>query len=284
MPLAAAIIGAAVIGGGASMIASGNASRAARDAANQNNATATNIYNQNKANMTPYADRGNAAGSQINALLGLGGTPASQGAAPIIGYDTTDYGGGRANGRTPIYGDAPPASTGVSAGQAANDAFNTFHNSDGYQFRYNQGLDSVQNQYAGRGMLQSGAALKAITNYGQGAASDEFGRYMGYLGGQQATGANAVNGLAAAGGNFVNQTSANNDSAASATGNAALASSGQINSLLSNGLNAYGYSRGSSYGGGGGFNGAGAMSGASNAFGGNGYLSGVSAPKLGFGG
>ena len=231
--------------------------------------------------MTPYADRGNAAGSQINALLGLGGSSASA-TRPIVGYDTQDYGGERGNSRTPIYGDAP-VNDNASAAQAARNAFDTFHNSDGYQFRYNQGLDSVQNQYAGRGMLQSGAALKAITNYGQGAASDEFGRYMGSLDRQQATGANAVNGLAAAGGNFVNQTSANNDSAASATGNAALAGAGQINSLLSNGLNAYGYSRGSSYGGGG-FNGGQAMAGANNAFGGNGYLSGVSAPKLGFGG
>ena len=73
MPIGA-VIGAAVIGGGASLVASGNAASAARHAADQNNATATNIYNQNKANMTPYADRGNAAGSQINALLGLGGS------------------------------------------------------------------------------------------------------------------------------------------------------------------------------------------------------------------
>ena len=250
MPLAIAVLGAAVVGGGASIIASGNAASAARRAADQNNATAKDIYGQNKANMTPYADRGNAAGAQINALLGLGGSPGTAATRPIVGYDTQDYGGERGNTRTPIYGDATPGTPGMDATTAAHNAFDTFHNSDGYQFRLNQGTDAINNNYAARGMLQSGAAMKALTNYGQGAASDEFGKYVNYLGGQQATGVNAVNGLAAAGGNYVNQTSANNDSAASATGNAALAASGQFNSLLQSGLGAYGMERGSSYGGG----------------------------------
>ena len=286
MPLAAAVIGAAVIGGGASLIASGNASKQARDAATQNNATATNVYNQNKENMAPYAQRGNAAGNQINALLGLGGgqvsapAPANDGyGGEYGGYDAPGFdGGNNFNGGSRMFS---PRSTMPAAANdpaaAARGAFDTYRNSDGYQFRFNQGADAINNNYAARGLLQSGAALKELTNYGQGQASNEFGKYLSQLSGQQGVGLGAVNGLAGVGGNYVNQTSANNDSAASASGNAGLAAAGQVNNILGTGLSAYGYSRGSSYGGG--FNPGAATAGASGAFSPNGYVNGLSAPK-----
>lgn len=44
----------------------------------------------------------------------------------------------------------------------------------GYQFRLNQGLDTLQNSAAARGGLLSGNALRAITDYGQNYASDEY--------------------------------------------------------------------------------------------------------------
>lgn len=44
----------------------------------------------------------------------------------------------------------------------------------GYQFRYQQGLDSVSGNQAARGMSQSGRALKELTEYGQGYASNEY--------------------------------------------------------------------------------------------------------------
>jgi hypothetical protein len=44
-----------------------------------------------------------------------------------------------------------------------------------YQWRMNQGLKSLKNSYAGKGKFLSGAAMKGINDYAQGAASTEYG-------------------------------------------------------------------------------------------------------------
>jgi hypothetical protein len=44
-----------------------------------------------------------------------------------------------------------------------------------YQWRMNQGLKGVKNLYAGKGKFLSGAAMKGINDYAQGAASTEYG-------------------------------------------------------------------------------------------------------------
>ena len=53
--------------------------------------------------------------------------------------------------------------------------------SPGYQFRLNQGQNSIQNLLASKGGLKSGAAMKALEEYAQGTASQEFGNQVGYL-------------------------------------------------------------------------------------------------------
>ena len=45
-----------------------------------------------------------------------------------------------------------------------------------YQFRLNQGLKALKNSYAGKGRYLSGAAMKGISDYAQGAASQEYGQ------------------------------------------------------------------------------------------------------------
>jgi len=211
MPLAAAVVGAAVIGGGASIIASHNASKAATHAADENNALQQNIYSQNAATLSPYVQAGNKATSSISALLGEDGSG------------------------------------------AASDAFNAFTNSDGYKFRLAQGQKQVLSGLGARGYLDSGAAQKSLLNYGQGAGSDEFSKYLGYLTGQQGVGLSAAGAQAGVGINYANSVSANNNNAANTTGNAALSTAGTINGVLQNGVSAYALNQGlkSSYGGGG---------------------------------
>ena len=58
---------------------------------------------------------------------------------------------------------------------------NRLEQSPGYQFRLNQGQNSIQNLLASRGGLKSGAAMKALEEYAQGTASQEFGNQVGYL-------------------------------------------------------------------------------------------------------
>jgi hypothetical protein len=53
--------------------------------------------------------------------------------------------------------------------------------SPGYQFRLSQGQDSIQNLLASRGGLKSGGAMKALEQFAQGTASQEFGNQVGYL-------------------------------------------------------------------------------------------------------
>jgi hypothetical protein len=157
------------------------AAKIAAKSAAADRAQALQIYNTNMGMAQPGVDRGNAAGAQINALLGLGG-------------DTT----------------------------GANDALARFKASTGYQGRLEEGQRAINTGYAARGALESGAAQKALLNYGQQQASGEFGNYLNALGGQQAAGQNALGAATGAGVAFGNQSAQANQSQASAQANAAL--------------------------------------------------------------
>jgi hypothetical protein len=188
----------------------------AADTSERNNqanvALARDIYGQNKAILSPFVQRGDTAGNALNALLGLGGSPAPMqpsapatfgqpaGAAYGIG-DSAMLGNGIAptmTGSNPMTGQMPQQ----TAQQAQNAAFDNFRNSTGYQFRLGEGLDAVSSAYAGIGGLQSGAAMRGINEYGQNFASNEFGNYAGLLSNQQAVGAGAGSALAGVGQNF----------------------------------------------------------------------------------
>ena len=136
---------------------------------------------------------------------------------------------------------------------AASAGFDAFKGSDGYQFRFNEGQKAVTAALGGRGLLDSGAAQKALQKYGQNTASAEFGNYLGYLGNQQALGLSAASAQAGVGQNYAGAVGANNNAAANAVGNAALTNANIINGSISGVLGAYGLSQGlgSSYGGGG---------------------------------
>ena len=263
-----------IIGG----ISQGNAARSAantaQNTATQNNALAQYVYGQNQQMLNPYVQRGNAAGNQINALLGLGGgmtnsagtgyvgqpgqpgQPATRvpgpnegvaspyvmdadGRSPMdirrdpmsyFGQDmvmpglVTGYGSGTfdTNGNPVTVGtDGTPAPR--DARQAANDAFDIFRNSTGYQFRVNEGTNALNSGYAGSGLLQSGAALRSLDDYRQNMASQEFGNYMAYLGNQQGVGLSGASAVAGVGQNYANSVMQNNNNASSAAANAALA-------------------------------------------------------------
>jgi len=102
-------------------------------------------------------------------------------------------------------------------------AWDTFRDSTNYQFRLDEGTKAINQGYAAGGTLQSGAALKALTRYGQDYASNELGNFMNLLAGQQNMGLNAARAVAGVGGDLVTNVTANNNSGASATAAAALA-------------------------------------------------------------
>lgn len=126
---------------------------------------------------------------------------------------------------------------GIGGNQAAaRKAFDTYRNSTGYQFRLGEGMNALNSGYAGAGTIQSGAAMKAATEYGQNFASNEFGNYMGALGNQQGVGLSAGGALAGVGTNYANSLGNIYGQRADTIGNAALANASNINSLIGTGM------------------------------------------------
>lgn len=123
---------------------------------------------------------------------------------------------------------------------AAERAFDAYRKSTGYDFRLNQGLNAVQSGFAGRGTLQSGAAMKALNDYGQGMASGEFGNYLNALGTQQGLGFSAAGAQAGVATNYANSLGNIYQANGANQANAALASANALGSGISGAANAFG--------------------------------------------
>jgi hypothetical protein len=126
---------------------------------------------------------------------------------------------------------------------ANNDFMKNWQTDPGYQFRLDQGLKATAGSAGARGLNGSGATLKALANYGQNMASQEYGnvynRESGRLTGLANLGMSAVNGLNGAAQNYGNQSAnittglANAQAAAQmANAQAGQARAGQMGTLL----------------------------------------------------
>lgn len=281
-----ASIGGAILGSKAQKKAANTAAQAATENTAANNALARDIYGQNKQTLSPFINTGTQASGAINALLGLGGNgyvQSGQSAGiPAGGYAPQDFANGlpaglqmgtmmnsRGNG---MWNGEPISDMSWSDGQqyapqpqyaAANvntqaapqnqqqqyqNAFDNYRNSTGYQFRLGEGARALDNSYASRGVGQSGAAAKAALGYGQNIASGEFGNYLNALMSQQGVGLSAAGAQAGVSTNFVNQTTANNNSGASALANAAIAKGNATGNMWSGIAGGIGNIFGSSFG------------------------------------
>jgi hypothetical protein len=100
----------------------------------------------------------------------------------------------------------------------AMDAYNNFANSAGIKAQM-QGLNQ---NYAAKGLLQSGAAMKGLQ---QNALTNYFMPYLGLLGGQQSVGAGAASSIAGVGQNFGNTAAGIANGMSNAIGNGADAAS-----------------------------------------------------------
>jgi hypothetical protein len=77
-----------------------------------------------------------------------------------------------------------------------------FYKSPGYQFRLDEGLKAVDRGAGARGLLGSGARLKALSDYGQGTASSEYQNYLNNLYNVAGMGQTGAAGTASAGANY----------------------------------------------------------------------------------
>lgn len=132
---------------------------------------------------------------------------------------------------------------------AARAAFDQFLGSTNYQFQVDEGVRAITGNRAARGSLDSGATLKALTQYGQDMGRGALGDYMSRLGDISTRGLAGINALTGAGNTLVTNTTNNNNQAADARSNAALASANAWGGALSNIGSLAGYTFGqSSYG------------------------------------
>lgn len=231
MVAAAVGAGTAVAGIAGSAMQSNAASDAAQtqaDSANYAASLQNQQWQQTQKNLKPYMDLGSSA---INPLLSA------------MGYNVTrnddgTYTFGSTDPNNPLqqkfsYADfqAP------TAAQAAA--------TPGYQFTLDQGLKSVQNSAAARGLGTSGAALKGASTYATGLAdstyNDVFNRalntYNTNLGKAQSTFQTNYNSAA----NNVNRLSGlvgNGQNAAATNGSLGAAAAGNIGNTLMSGANA----------------------------------------------
>jgi hypothetical protein len=137
---AAAILGAAVIGGGASAIASGKAAKAQTRAAQDANAAQERMFEKQTQLQEPFRQGGLTAQNEIMQLLGIGGDKTAAG-----------------------YGSL---SKSFGADQ--------FQQDPGYAFRQSEGMKALERSAAARGNLMSGSTMKGIQRFGQDLASQEY--------------------------------------------------------------------------------------------------------------
>lgn len=145
--VAAAVIGGAVIGAGATAYSGKKAAEATEKAAQKASNTELEMYYQTREDLAPYRETGTAALSKLGALYGIG--------------DQTEEDAGT---RAPDYSD--------------------FYESPDYQFTFDQGTRAVEQSLAKRGLggaADSGAAMKSLTRFGQGLASQQFSNYRNSL-------------------------------------------------------------------------------------------------------
>jgi len=222
--VAVAIAGAGLVGAGASIYSSSKAADAQREGIAASTAAQQKAFDEQKALNAPFREGGITAQNRLLTVLGL--TPAA-GAGLTVDPNSPDFG-----------------KYGRDFGMA------DFEADPGYAFRIKEGMKGLQNSAAARGLLSSGSTLKGITDYGQNAASQEYGNaYQRY----QTNRANQLNPLTGILG--MGQTATNNTSAAAgqlgqglAQGAAAMGSANAssyinsgnaLNSALSGGMNAY---------------------------------------------
>jgi hypothetical protein len=143
----AALAAAGSVGGG---IIGGNAQKSAADAEVAAEQQALQfqegVYDTATTNLDPYISSGKNALYSIDSLYGLPGAPGT-------------------------------ANTGTGAEQT----FQNFTNTPAYSFGLNQGELGANRSLAAQGLTGSGAAAKALDQYAQGYASQQFGGYVNQL-------------------------------------------------------------------------------------------------------
>lgn len=149
-------------------------------------------------------------------------------------------GGGALQALARLYGLEPPAE-----GQGRYDGFFT---SPGYEFRRDEGIRSIERSAASRGLLRSGAAVKAIERFAEGNAASEYQAFADRLAQMAGFGQNAASSNAAVGQNTAQGIGQAYRDMGNARASSYVNTANAVNSGVNNMLTAYLYSRGGGFG------------------------------------
>jgi hypothetical protein len=235
--VAAAIgIGSTIAGGLISSSAAGSAAKTQANSANAATAEEQRQYNQTRADLSPWTSSGTAAASRLNALMGLSNESAiadpyysqrqdinaqiadltAKAAKPNNGFMTNYYNDKIAKLKTQLDAlpAAPTATTATTTGATSADIMAM---DPGYQFRLSEGQKGVERSAAARTGTLSGAATKAMSEYNQNYASNEFGNVFNRLNTLSSLGENAAAQVGNLGAQTASQVGSNTIGAGNAT-------------------------------------------------------------------
>lgn len=215
--VAAAIVGAAVVGGVASNMAAGKGASAQENAANTASNTQMSMFNKIQGNEAPWVGVGGEANSALAQFYGLGGMSGSSGLT-----------GNSASG------------PGAQVGSGSPDYNKILSSLPGYQFQLQQGTLATDHNLAARGLLSSGAAQKSLDTFGQGLAQNYAGQYTQGLQNLSQMGQAGAAGVATAGMNAANNVAGNQIYAGNAAASGYANQSNAVNQGLSGLVGAYG--------------------------------------------
>jgi len=192
----AALLGGAALGGVTSLIGADQQADASKKSANLQ----MDQFNTLNQQQQPFIQSGYGANQQLMQLLGIGGTPGGvsasgtplsfeewsaqntpTGGSPIDRLIRSTQGPDRAGYDRYVAGFKPGTAPDSSAGNYGSllhpfdaDTFRQYQD-PGYQFRKQQGEQSVLNSASAGSGAMSGAALKDLLSFNQDLASTEYG-------------------------------------------------------------------------------------------------------------
>lgn len=191
--VATAIVGSAVVSG----VAANSAAKKQAGAAGDASQVELEQYYQNRDDMRPWREAGEGALSLLSRGLGIQGLPSQQAETfeqirqrLMPNYTDPQYGGNGVDDRGLLAAtqrefesqdfrrQQQPAGegSGIESGEFLRDfSMADFEKDPSYLFRQDEGRKAIEGGAAGRGGLLSGATLKALSKYGQGLASEEYG-------------------------------------------------------------------------------------------------------------
>lgn len=203
---AAAIIGGTLLGGVAQGYMANKGAKTQANAANRATDVELQMFNQSRQDQMPWMKAGQGG---LNSLMGLM--------------------------------NMQKGADGQWTRNSDPNAYRQFLQMDpAYQMRFNAGRRTVENSAAARGGLLSGNTLRALTDYGQEMASQEYGNAFNRLAALSGVGQATAQGLGSLGSNTA-QSVGNNmmqGAAARASGYAGMGNA--LNGMINNGLGAYG--------------------------------------------